>query len=192
MKRLLALAVGAVLLVTGCAADKDAKPGGDTFNFVSPKGKLDNFYDGGDRQPIPKLSGEDLMNPGKQLSVADYAGKVVVINLWGQWCAPCRHESPEMEKTYQQTKAAGVQVLGLDVQDRDRSAPQDFMRDRGLTYPSIYDPPGRSLVQLTGYPRNIIPSTIVVDKKQRVAAVLLRELLASDLVPIVQRIAAER
>ncbi|GAA1992870.1 TlpA disulfide reductase family protein [Amycolatopsis minnesotensis] len=191
MKRLLALAVGAALLVTGCAADKDAKPGGDTFNFVSPQGKLDNFYDIGSRQPIPKLSGEDLMNPGKQLSVTDYAGKVVVLNLWGQWCAPCRRESPEIEKAHQQTKAAGVQVLGLDVRDPDRAAPQDFMRDRGLTYPSIYDPPGRSLVQLTGYPRNVIPSTIVVDKKQRVAAVLLRDLLASDLVPIVQRIAAE-
>jgi peroxiredoxin len=84
-----------------------------------------------------------------------------------------------------------VQVLGIDVRDDDRQAPQDFVRNRGLTYPSIYDPSGRSLLQLSGYPRNIVPSTIVLDKQHRVAAVFLRELLAQDLLPTVQRLAAE-
>jgi peroxiredoxin len=96
-----------------------------------------------------------------------------------------------MEKVYQQTAASGVQVLGLDVRDDSRQAPQDFVRNRGLTYPSIWDPSGRVLLQLSGYPRNIIPSTIVLDKQHRVAAVFLRELLATDLLPTVQRLATE-
>jgi thiol-disulfide isomerase/thioredoxin len=180
-----------VLTLVGCSTGKDAVSQGSVFSFVSPGGKIDIFYDLPQRQQIPELSGEDLMNEGKRISLSDYAGKVVVLNIWGQWCSPCRSEAPEMEKVYSQGKDAGVQVLGLDIQDLDRQAPQDFMRDRGLTYPSIYDPPGRSLLSLSGYPRNVVPSTIVLDKHHRVAAVFLRDLLATDLMPVVHRLTAE-
>lgn len=194
MKRLL-LGVLALALVgacaTGCSTGKDAVDQSSSFTFVAPGGQTDITYDTADRKPIPAVSGDDLMNEGKTLSVADFKGKVVVLNIWGQWCAPCRTESPEMEKLYTANQAKGVQVLGFDVRDYDRSAPQDFVRDRGLTYPSIYDPPGRALLRLSGYPVNVVPSTIVLDKQQRVAAVYLRSLLASDIEPLVQRLAAE-
>ncbi|KZB81903.1 TlpA family protein disulfide reductase [Amycolatopsis regifaucium] len=191
MKRLVAAVVGLALVVTGCTTGKDAVVTGGSFNFVSPGGKVDITYDVADRQQSPTLSGDDLMNEGKQLSIADFPGKVVVLNLWGQWCGPCRVEAPEMQKVYDQTKASGVQVVGIDLRDNDRAPAQDFVRDRKLTYPSIYDPSGRTLLQLSGYPRNIIPSTIVLDKQHRVAAVFLRDLLASDLLPVVQRLVAE-
>ncbi|WET80130.1 TlpA disulfide reductase family protein [Amycolatopsis sp. QT-25] len=191
MKRLVAAVVGLVLVVTGCTTGKDAVVTGGSFNFVSPGGKVDITYDVADRQPSPTLSGDDLMNEGKQLSIADFPGKVVVLNLWGQWCGPCRVEAPEMQKVFDRTKASGVQVVGIDLRDNDRTPAQDFVRDRKLTYPSIYDPSGRTLLQLSGYPRNIIPSTIVLDKQHRVAAVFLRDLLASDLLPVVERLVAE-
>ncbi|WP_410656742.1 TlpA family protein disulfide reductase [Amycolatopsis sp. lyj-112] len=191
MKRLVAAVLLLALVVTGCTTGKDAVVTGGTFNFVSPGGKVDITYDVADRQQSPPLSGDDLMNEGKQLSIADFPGKVIVLNLWGQWCGPCRVEAPEMQKVYEQTKASGVEVVGIDLRDNDRAPAQDFMRDRKLTYPSIYDPSGRTLLQLSGYPRNIIPSTIVLDKQHRVAAVYLRDLLASDLLPVVQRLVAE-
>ncbi|MEV5296929.1 TlpA family protein disulfide reductase [Amycolatopsis methanolica] len=191
MKRILAAVLASVCVLAGCSTGNDAVSQGSNFEFVAPGGKTDILYEGADRQPIPNLSGEDLMTEGKTISVADYAGKVVVINIWGQWCAPCRTEAPELEKLYLAHQTNGVQVLGLDVRDDDRSAPQDFVRNRQLTYPSIYDPPGRSLLQLSGYPRNVVPSTIILDKQQRVAAVYLRSILASDIEPVVQRLAAE-
>lgn len=183
-------ALVAVLALAGCSTGKDAVSPGSDFQFVSPGGQTDIFYDG-TRQPIPNLSGDDLMNDGKQISVADYAGKVVVLNVWGQWCAPCRTETPELEKLYEQERSSGVQVLGYDVRDADRSAAQDFVRGRGLTYPSIYDPSARGLLKLAGYPFNTVPSTIVIDKRQRVAAVYLRSILASDVLPLVQRLNKE-
>jgi thiol-disulfide isomerase/thioredoxin len=190
-----AQALLALLLVVaaaaGCATGKDAVVRGSGFEFVAPGGKTDIFYEGPQRQALPALAGEDLMNEGKQLSLSDFAGKVVVINLWGQWCAPCRTEAPEMEKVYRQAGPSGVQVLGIDVRDFDRQPPQDFLRDRGLTYPSIYDPPGRTLLPLAGYPRNVVPSTIIVDRQHRVAAVFLRDLLATDVLPVVQRLAGQ-
>ncbi|WP_414936072.1 TlpA family protein disulfide reductase [Amycolatopsis sp. cmx-11-51] len=191
MKRTLAVLAVLLLVVTGCTTGKDAVVTGGSFNFVSPGGKVDITYDVADRQQSPTLSGDDLMNEGEQLSIADFPGKVVVLNLWGQWCGPCRVEAPEMQKVYDRTKASGVQVVGIDLRDNDRTPAQDFMRDRKLTYPSIYDPSGRTLLQLSGYPRNIIPSTIVLDKQHRVAAVFLRDLLASDLLPVVERLVAE-
>ncbi|GAB3501313.1 TlpA disulfide reductase family protein [Amycolatopsis cihanbeyliensis] len=180
-----------VAALAACSTGEDAVTQGGDFEFVSPGGEVDIFYEDADRQRIPELTGEDLFQPGEQISVADYAGKVVVLNIWGQWCDPCRAEAPEMQKLYEQTRDEGVQVLGLDVRETDRAAPQDFMRNRGLTYPSIYDESGRSMLALRGYPRNAVPSTIVVDKRQRVAAVFLRALLAEDLLPVVRRLAAE-
>lgn len=192
MRRFAALAAVLLLtLVTACSTGEDAVSRGSSFTFVSPGGKTDIYYEGADRQPLPEVAGEDLFDENKRIAVSDFEGKVVVINIWGQWCGPCRTEAPELQKVYEQTEHLGVQVLGIDVRDYDRSAPQDFMRDRGLTYPSIYDPPGRSLLKLTGYPRNVVPSTIVVDKQHRVAAVFLRDLLAPDILPLVRRLAQE-
>lgn len=176
-----------LLALAGCSAGKDAVVQGSSFSFVSPGGKVDITYEGAERQTAPVLAGEDLMNEGQQLSLAEYPGKVVVLNLWGQWCGPCRTEVPEMESLAKQ----GVQVVGIDVRDPAREVAQDFVRDRKLTYPSIYDPDGRVLLKLSGYPRNIIPSTIVLDKQHRVAAVFLRPVLAQDLQPVTQRLNAE-
>lgn len=189
MRRVLAVVL--VLLVTGCSTGTDAVQQGTDFQFVSPGGKLDITYDGGDRQPIPPMSGESLTS-GKPLAVSDFAGQVVVLNIWGAWCAPCRVEGPQLQKVYDAKKAAGLTVLGIDVKDPDRSVPQDFVHDTGLTYPSLYDPPGRSLLALKGYPRSVVPSTIVLDRRHRVAAVFLRDLLADDLLPVVDRLLAEK
>lgn len=177
------------LALTGCSTGDSSAA--TSFNFVAPGGKTDITYTGSDRQQMPEVSGEDLFDPDERISSKDFRGKVLVINIWGQWCGPCRAEAPELQQLYEKTKDDGVVVLGVDVRDYDRSAPQDFMRDRGLTYPSIYDPSGRSLVNLSGYPRTAVPSTIVVDRQGRVAAVFLRALLASDLQPLIDRLVAE-
>jgi thiol-disulfide isomerase/thioredoxin len=182
----------AVLALTACSTGRDAVARGGQFEFVSPGGQTKIFYDPPQtRGAIPDLAGEDLLDPGRRISVADYANKVVVVNIWGSWCGPCRAEMPELQRVYDQTRHSGVQFLGIDVRDEVRSAPQDFGRNLRITYPSIYDPPGRSLLALKGYPRSVVPSTIVLDRQHRVAAVLLTALRETDLLPVVRRIAAE-
>jgi peroxiredoxin len=190
--RKIALLVAAALLAAGCSTGADAVEKGTEFNFVSPGGKSDITYDGDDRQPIPTVEGDSLMDEGTKLKVSDYRGKIVVLNIWGAWCPPCRVEAPQMQKVWDGYQDKDVQVLGIDVRDDDRSFPEDFMRDTKLTYPSIYDPPMRSLLLLKGYPRSAVPSTIVLDKHHRVAAVFLRDLLASDLTPLIDRLLAEK
>ncbi|AVH20842.1 MULTISPECIES: TlpA disulfide reductase family protein [Nocardia] len=191
----LALGICSVIAVTGCAAGSDSvATGGGTFDFVSPGGQTDIFYDPPEaRGQIGALSGPDLMAEDKVVSVADYAGQVVVINLWGQWCGPCRAEADDLERVYAATKDMGVQFLGINVRDPQRDKAQDFVIDYKVGYPSIYDPSMRTLIALGGsYPTSVIPSTLILDRQHRVAAVFLRALLAEDLQPVIERVAARR
>ncbi|MBJ7350935.1 MAG: TlpA family protein disulfide reductase [Rhodococcus sp.] len=186
------LAVAAVALVAGCSTGTDAVAQGGTFQFVSPGGKTDIFYDPpSERGALGELSGPDLMTEGKTTSLSDYDGDVVVLNVWGQWCGPCRGEADDLEKVYEATKASGVEFLGINVRDESQTAAQDFVVSNNVTYSSIYDPPMRTLTALGGVPTSVIPTTVVLDRQHRVAAVFLRELLAEDLQPVVERIAAE-
>ncbi|MEU0470254.1 TlpA disulfide reductase family protein [Amycolatopsis sp. NPDC006131] len=188
---LAAVSTAGLLALTACSGGTGAVARGSTFEFVSPGGETRLFYDPPDsRGTAPDLNGESLQERGSQIRLSGYAGKVVVINIWGSWCGPCRAETPELEKVFEQTHASGVQFLGIDVRD-DRAAASDFVRDRYVTYPSIYDPSGRTLLALNGYPRSVVPSTIVLDRRHRVAAIFLTPLIASDLLPVVQRVAAE-
>ncbi|MGH3434788.1 MAG: TlpA disulfide reductase family protein [Thermocrispum sp.] len=182
----------AALLVAGCSTGDDAVASGGQFEFVAPGGQTTIRYEPPtQRRAVGNMSGESLLEPGKRIGLSDFAGKVVVLNVWGSWCGPCRAEMPELQEVYDKTRASGVQLLGIDVRDPSRGVAADFVRNVGVTYPSIYDPPGRSLLALRGYPHNVVPSTIVLDRRHRVAVIFLKPLLAEDLLPVVRRLAAE-
>lgn len=188
--RILLAALVAGSCVAGCAVGKDAVVQGSSFSFVSPGGKLVITYPEAQRQVLPDLSGQSLADPNRRIRVSDYPGKVVVLNIWGQWCGPCRDEAPELSTVYQRTRAQGVQLIGIDVRDQ-RSAALDFVHANQLSYPSIFDPAGRSLLALSGYPRSVVPSTIVLDRQHRVAAVYLERVTASLLLPEVRTLAGK-
>lgn len=195
-RRRFATVVAAVLLgiaAGGCSSGTDAVAQGGSFEFVSPGGKVDIYYDPPEIRGRPGLiRGPDLLDPNRTVSPDDFAGQVVVINVWGQWCGPCRTEMPELQQVYDATRAEGVAFLGIDVRDNNRQAAVDFIVDREITFPSIYDPSMRTMIALgANYPTTVIPSTIVLDRQHRVAAVFLRALLAEDLEPLVRRLARE-
>lgn len=189
MRRLAAALVAAlvtVLVLAGCSSPSDG-----AYVFGGTGGRTTVTYDPpASRGALPAVSGDSLLEPGRTLSSDAYRGQVVVLNVWGSWCGPCRGEADALEQVATTSAPRGVRFLGIDVRD-DRDAAADFVRDRRVSYPSIFDPPGRSLLVLQSYPRNAVPSTIVLDRQHRVAAVFLTAVLASDLQPVVDRIAAE-
>jgi len=185
MKRFLVL----LLLLAGCTTGKDAAQiGAGDFYLVAPGGQVKIRYAPSERKALTGLEGESLLEEGKVVKLSDYAGKPVVINIWGAWCGPCRTEAPEMQKIFD----AGTQVVGVDVKETSKDHPRDFMKDRSLTYPSIYDASARSFINVfRGVPANTVPSTFIVDKDHKVAAAFLVPVLASDLQTVLDELAKE-
>ncbi|MFC9795774.1 TlpA family protein disulfide reductase [Streptomyces sp. NPDC127584] len=168
------LAVGvlsAALTLSACGGDSNGKSGGGgNTNFVTNTGGISTAAKG-ERAATGELAGETL--DGKQLDVADLKGKVVVLNVWGSWCAPCRAEAPHFAKAAKDLKAKGVEFVGLNTRDPNKQPALAFEEDYGVTYPSLYDPQGRLI--LFGFPKGTlspqsIPSTVVLDKEGRIAA----------------------
>ena len=181
-------------VLAGCSTGHDAVAQGGTFEFVAPGGKTDIFYDPPESRGRPgELAGPSLMDPAKTVSLNDFGGQVVVVNIWGQWCGPCRSEITQLQQVYDATHRDGVAFLGIDVRDISPDAARDFVVDRKVAYPSIFDPAMRTMIAFGGkFPTTVIPSTLVLDRQHRVAAVFLRELLADDLMPVVRRLVAEQ
>ncbi len=103
--------------------------------------------------PIPRLGGTTD-------ALASYRGKVVLVNLWATWCAPCRSETPALEKLYEHNKARGFVVLGID-QGESAQAAQGFVREFDLRYPILLDEEQR---YGRAYAAVGLPTSIVVDR----------------------------
>ncbi|MGH8964090.1 MAG: TlpA family protein disulfide reductase, partial [Actinomycetes bacterium] len=158
------------------------------FQFVAPGRQTTIMYDPPEsRGKVRGITGESLLQEGRTIGLDDHRGQVVVLNIWGSWCGPCREEMPDLQFVGEQT---GAVILGIDVRDVQQHA-VDFVRNRGITFDSIFDPPARVLAQLSGYPRNVVPSTIVLDRQHRVAAVYLTKIRVGELLPLVERLTRE-
>lgn len=194
---LAALALGLpAAALAACSEDdlagQDAVAIGGGFEFVAPGGEPVITYPPAERKPVGDVYGEDVVNPGIVHHLSDFAGQIVVLNAWGQWCAPCRSESDDLQVVHEKMQEAKLgTVLGVNVRDNVRSAPADFIRDNGITYPSLYDPPFLNAVALGGIPANVIPTTIVLDREHRPAVVLLKEIDQDELWGHVSTVAAE-
>jgi cytochrome c biogenesis protein CcmG, thiol:disulfide interchange protein DsbE len=120
----------------------------------------------GGREPAPEVDLPKLDGEGNG-ALADYRGKVVVLNFWASWCDPCRDESPLLQRWHERLERQDATVLGVDVQDVSGDA-RSFADEYGLTYPMLRDGSGdiRDEFGILG-----LPETFVVDRRGRIAAV---------------------
>jgi peroxiredoxin len=183
-----ALGVGAVLL-GGCSTGADAVDvnNGGEFRFVAGTA-AGQVIPEDERASAPEFSGTLLGGGG--WSSAELAGDIAVLNFWGSWCAPCRVETPEFQEVYTEVADAGVQFLGLNVKDQEQFA-QAFVTSKAITFPSLFDPKGEVALAFRDYPANAIPSTIVLDRDSRVAAVYTGEVRQDDLRAVLAQLTEE-
>jgi thiol-disulfide isomerase/thioredoxin len=143
----------------------------------------------GDRPAAPQLSGTTLA--GAAYDTAADRGKVLVVNFWASWCPPCRDEAPALRQIYADTKAKGVRFLGVDVRD-ERTQARTFTRAHGIGYPSLFDPSSETVL---AFRHPVLPTspptTLVIDRAGKVAAMFVGEARYTVLAPVVRRVAAE-
>jgi peroxiredoxin len=132
----------------------------DSFFNLSGKPGL------GKGEPAPNFTFPGL--DGKNVSLADHKGKVVLLNIWATWCAPCVAEMPSMEKLYQELKNEGFELLAVSIDESGAEAVTPFMEKHKLSFPVLLDTRGdiKSLYRVTGVPESFIMDKdgIIVEK----------------------------
>jgi thiol-disulfide isomerase/thioredoxin len=127
-------------------------------------------YAVGQRPVAPDFTATSLT--GTPINFASYRGKVVVLNVWGSWCGPCRGEGQTLKYLDEQYGPDGVAFLGDDIEDTPRDA-LAFLRGEGITYPSVNDASGAVEQRLSlAVPISGTPTTLVIDKTGHIAGLI--------------------
>jgi thiol-disulfide isomerase/thioredoxin len=146
------------------------------------------LYPAGHRPLAPEFSGTTLT--GSTLHFSSYRGKVVVLNFWGSWCPPCRAEAPALGTLSRQLSGRGVRFVGVDIRDEPDAA-LAFMQDFNIGYPSLNDPNDDiALLFHATVPPQAIPSTVIIDRSGRIAALIVGGVTYSSLRPLITNVAA--
>lgn len=180
----------AALVLSACSSGGTSGGSGNT-NFVTGSDGIATA-DKGERQDGPKLEGETLT--GKHLDVDDYKGKVVVLNVWGSWCSPCRAEAPNFAKVSKDTQGKDVQFIGINTRDPQKGPALTFEKEWKISYPSLHDPMGKLMLRFPKGTMNpkFIPSTIVLDREGKIAARSQQALSEEKLRKMIDPLIAEK
>ena len=188
--RLRALLVAAsVVVLAACTPGNAGTPVGQTGqNYVAGNGTVTEVAPA-DREAPVDLTGTTL--DGDPLDLAALRGKVVVVNVWGSWCPPCRKEAPVLKAVSDDVIGADVAFVGIDTRDSDAAA-RAFVENVGLSYPNVVDPDGVLLLAFKGALNpNAIPSTLILDREGRVAARVVGEVTEGTLRAVIEPVVAE-
>ncbi len=177
----LALGLACLLALAGCSNDVGSS---GNQGYVAGKGIITSVK-AADRKQPGEVSGRTL--DGEKVSLADFRGKVVVVNVWGSWCGPCRAEAPMLAQASRDLAGKGVVFLGIDSRDPSKDAAKAFVRRFDIPYASLYDQQGGTLLAFRGtLTPNSVPSTVVVDPQGRVAGSVLGNLSRTTLDDLVE------
>ncbi|NJO38697.1 MAG: TlpA family protein disulfide reductase [Rhizobiales bacterium] len=125
-------------------------PPADAFNFVAT-----------DAGPVPEVTFLDA--DGHERSLSEFQGRVVVLNLWATWCAPCRKEMPSLDRLQQTLGGADLEVIALAVDRGDLARVLDFYREVGVETLAVYHDSSAKAGRTLRAPG--LPTTLIIDRK---------------------------
>ncbi|MER6160032.1 TlpA disulfide reductase family protein [Streptomyces sp. NPDC001868] len=188
---LLSAGAAALALTLSACAGGGIEGGGGQAGFITGSDGIATVKKG-DRDTAPALSGKTI--DGEQLDLSAYKGKIIVLNVWGSWCAPCRAEAPNLAKVSEDLADQGVQFVGINTRDTSTRPAVAFEEQYKVEYPSLYDPTGKLLLRFEKGSLNpqLIPSTLVVDRDGKLAARTQQALSEEKLRKMLKPILAEK
>ena len=130
--------------------------------------------------PAPDFT---LMNmEGDQVSLSDYRGQAVLVNLWASWCEPCRTEMPAMQKIHEKYQGKGFVILAVNITSQDsREAAVAFANELGLTFPILFDLDGSVAA---AYQMRAFPSSYFIDKNGIIREIVIGGPMAEALLQV--------
>jgi thiol-disulfide isomerase/thioredoxin len=169
MKKGVVLACAALLL-SACGGTTISS--GDQLGFVSADGSavVKNISE---RSEVVDISGMTI-GSDSAWTLSDSRGKVVLLNSWGPWCAPCRKELPTLQELSDEFAASGLVVVGLATRTTAVET-LAFTRKHNITFEQVADFNSALMSQLPGIPSATVPGTIFIDRKGRIAGWALGE-----------------
>jgi thiol-disulfide isomerase/thioredoxin len=183
---LLAISLGATACTGTHAADTGTS--GPQLKTLGGDGTAGRVLAVADRVPAPVIRGETL--DGDPLDVSALQGKVVVLNFWASWCSPCRAESASLVQVAKDFAGKGVAFVGVDIKD-ERGPAKRFVQVHDVPYPSLFDQSGVLLTRFVKYVPQSPPTTLLLDRQGRIAAMFPGGLTQSELAAPVAQLAAE-
>ncbi len=182
-------AVLACALVSACSATSGSTD--SSARYVSGDGST-TLLAPGERAAAPTVRGTTL--DGRSLDLASLRGKVVVVNFWASWCAPCRQEAGALETVASETRSRGVEFVGIVSGGKDSlDNAKAFSRTFAMSYPSMFDADNSLVLDFSGQlPPSAIPATLVLDRQGRVAARALDAVDRSRLLGMIEPVLAEK
>jgi len=145
-------------------------------------------YAPGNRTALADISGTTL--DGAALDLASLRGRVVVLNAWASWCEPCTEELPLLVDGAKSAVPDQVAFVGLNINDT-REAAAAMVARFGIPYPSLVDDGARLLARVPGVPPEAVPSTVIIDRRGRVAARIIGTVKAGMLDDLLAELVAE-
>lgn len=174
MNARLTLSLIAAVLLTSFGAWRYVAPNAQAANEFAQKGEA-----------LTKLSLPDL--DGKPQALAQWQGKVLVINYWATWCVPCLDEMPAFSRLQQKHADRGVRFVGLSIDDPDKV--REFQKKTPVIYPLlIAEPSTIALTEALGNAAQGLPFTVVIDRKGQVAATRLGRFKEDELDAVLRRL----
>lgn len=179
----------------GCSSDR--QPGPDDASAASgqqlssePAQRLDPYssplYAAQKVAPAQDFTAQ-LLN-GETFQLSDQKGKVVLLNIWAEWCSPCHDETPEFVDLYNKYKEQGLVILGISIDERGKSVVQPFVEKYNVTYPMIID--DGSIMDKYG-PTMGIPTSYIIDKKGNLRYFAVGPLTLKELTPRIEDLLEE-
>jgi peroxiredoxin len=174
----------AVVLAGGALAVNHFAAGSSTSAGVVNGNTVE--YAAGHRPLVPDFTATSLT--GAPVKLSSYLGKILVLNFWGSWCAPCIAEAPALEAAYERYHPQGVDFLGDDLDDTVPSA-LSFIRSKNISYPSINDP---SFAVAQQFSQAALvkdpPTTAVIDKTGHLVGMILGGVNTGELAMLLHQV----
>lgn len=154
--------LGLVVLLVACGGEKsggEKSSDSDAPSSSSTSGPLPGKVQDVDPEPVPGLTLETMAGPS--LDLADQDGRVLLVNFWATWCAPCREEIPDLNDLHAELEDDGLRIIGIALDRQGREKVEPFAEKLSIKYPIVIDAEGTAESEFGPIPG--LPTTIVVD-----------------------------